>query len=267
MSHEIYPNAPIVLVACEIRHPSAPELSPREIRAFRAAFRERLPLFKPVESQTLEIVNGVPRSPVRETSPRFVSRDRTRAVTVARERVVIETTAYVGFDDLRASIEDAMNAVVEIRLPDGIERIGLRYIDEVRVPAGSDGGADWSEWVDQDVLGPSGRAEELGMKARDWQGLARFDAGKSHTLVVRYGPRTGFAVNPGEPLRRHPTEAAPGPFFLLDFDSFWESADDVPEFTTDGVVHRCDALHAPIRGLFETLITDRLRDEVLRHHG
>ena len=228
MTREIYPNAPIVLVACEIRHPSASDLTPREMRALREAFHDRLPLYKPVESQTLEIVNGVPQPSVRrETSPRFVSRDRTSAVTVANERVVIETTSYRGFDALRESIDHTVSTVAEIRPPDGVERIGLRYIDEVRVPADDGIDPDWSKWVASDVLGPSACGADFDMEARDWQGLVRFDAGEGRTLVIRYGPRSGFAVDPGAPLRRQVTETT-AQFFLLDFDSFWESGDAVP---------------------------------------
>jgi uncharacterized protein (TIGR04255 family) len=81
-------------------------------------------------------------------------------------------------------------------------------------------------------------------------------------LIVRYGPREGFAVAPGGPLQR--TTPPPGAFFLLDIDSFWLPTGDVPEFTVDMIVELCVDLHKPVSGLFERLITERLREEVLR---
>lgn len=36
----------------------------------------------------------------------------------------------------------------------GLERIGLRYILELRVPAGVDGRIEWSNWIDEQLLGP-----------------------------------------------------------------------------------------------------------------
>ena len=55
-----------------------------------------------------------------------------------------------------------------------------------------------------------------------------------------------------------------GPFFLLDFDSFWQPTDELPEFHPDELVERCDRLHTPIRRLFEGLITKDLREGVLK---
>ena len=79
--------------------------------------------------------------------------------------------------------------------------------------------------------------------------------------MLRYGPRTGYAVEPRGQLRRATTPT--GAFFLLDFDSFWETPDAAPEFETEELLAKCDDLHAPVRKLFEGLITPRLRKEVL----
>lgn len=57
----------------------------------------------------------------------------------------------------------------------------------------------------------------------------------------------------------------PGPLFKLDIDSFWQAADEVPEFDVDLILRQADALHEPVRGVFESVITDRLREEVLRN--
>lgn len=51
----------------------------------------------------------------------------------------------------------------------------------------------------------------------------------------------------------------------MDIDSFWAPSDGFPEFDIEMLLAMCDDLHAPVRSLFERLITDRLRKEVLRH--
>lgn len=48
---------------------------------------------------------------------------------------------------------------------------------------------------------------------------------------------------------------------MLDFDSFWEPL-DIPEFDPSSLADTCDELRAPVRKLFDLLITDRLRNEV-----
>ena len=69
-------------------------------------------------------------------------------------------------------------------------------------------------------------------------------------------------MDPAGDLKR--STPAPGPYFLLDIDSFWTPSDDVPVFDEDKIVSVCDDLHSPVRDMFEGLITERLRQEVLR---
>ena len=57
---------------------------------------------------------------------------------------------------------------------------------------------------------------------------------------------------------------SPGLLFKLDIDSFWQAVDEVPEFDVDPILNQADALHEPVRDVFEILITDRLREEMLR---
>jgi uncharacterized protein (TIGR04255 family) len=153
----------------------------------------------------------------------------------------------------------ALAARKEVSDPSGYERIGLRYLDEIRVPD-TNGTIDWSEWVHPSLL--SARPETpIDLPLSEWQGMSTFGPVDGRSLVLRFGPRTGYAVEPNGELKRGPTPT--GRFFLLDFDSFWESPSVIPEFEPGNMITRCDDLHAPIRTLFEGLITDRLRKEVL----
>ena len=105
----------------------------------------------------------------------------------------------------------------------GVERIGLRYVLEVRVPAGVDGRIEWANWIAEPLLGPQ-RIAPGGLTLTEWQGAAVYrepQPGKS--LIVRYGPGIGQALDPNYHLRRI-TPAQPGPFFLVDIDSFWTPA-------------------------------------------
>lgn len=44
-----------------------------------------------------------------------------------------------------------------------------------------------------------------------------------------------------------------------------QAADEVPEFDVELILRQADTLHEPVRGVFESVITDRLREEVLRN--
>jgi len=196
-----------------------------------------------------------------EEFPRYFSRDNTAAVSVRAEAIVVETTRYGRWEQLRDLVTEALEARQEVGGIDGVERVGLRYVNEIRVPG--EPVHDWGPWVDSTLLGPVPIGERLGLATSRWQGVTAFTAAPDRSVVLRYGPRDGFAVDPGGDLKR--STPTPGPFFLLDIDSFWTPAEEVPEFDLETLLATCDELHAPVRRLFERLISDRLRKEVLRH--
>jgi uncharacterized protein (TIGR04255 family) len=49
----------------------------------------------------------------------------------------------------------------------------------------------------------------------------------------------------------------------MDFDSYWEPA-DLPEFDVPSLINTCDLLHAPASAMFESFVTERLRNDVFR---
>lgn len=200
-----------------------------------------------------------PDGPSRKV-PRLLSRDSTTCVSFREGAIIVETTRYNGWERFRELIDDALHARLEVGDLDGVERVGLRYIDELRVPDQTD--TNWQQWVDESLLGPTQVGEKLGLQPTQWQGITIFTPGTDRTVALRYGPNEGYAVEPGGELKR-PTPV-PGPFFLLDIDSFWMPGEGDSEFDVDGLMAISDDLHTPVRELFENLITEELREEVLR---
>jgi uncharacterized protein (TIGR04255 family) len=258
---EVYPNAPVVLVALEVRHPIADQLTPAETRAIKKHLAKQFPLEVPGQIASLQVNPlGGAADVTNERFPRFLNRRKTVSISMRQEALVLEASEYPGWHDFKEIIGLTLGVRMEVAPVDGIVRVGLRYIDEVRVPG--EGDPDWSEWIDPSLLGP--RLADVGLPLNQWQGVGIYGSQPGQMLVARYGPRVGFAMDPGSDLRRaRPADG--GPFFLLDMDSFWTPDQDVPEFDLDTLVPRCDELHNPIRALFESMISDRLRDEVLRN--
>jgi len=260
---EIYPNAPVVLAAFEVRHPSVGALSQAQQHTLKQRLGRYVPILRTGQLTNIEATVGAgAQAPVVRTEqfPKYFSRDQTTAVSVRDGSIIVETTRYVGWEPFRALVGDALHARREVGEIDGVERVGLRYIDEIRVPGQE--GIDWEPWVDTSLLGPAPLGEKLGLSVVEWQGLTAFTPGANRSLVLRYGPRHGYAVEPGADLKR--STPNPGPFFLTDIDSFWIPSEGIPVFDVDQLVARSDELHAPVSKLFESLITDRLREEVLR---
>jgi uncharacterized protein (TIGR04255 family) len=182
------------------------------------------------------------------------------SVTVAPTALIVETTAYSRFEEFLDVVQRALEAVNNAVSLAGIQRVGLRYIDEIRV-AGVDAPVDWDGYINDGLLWATRLDPNL--HPQRTEGVAEFEMEGGYRTVMRFGAMSGRVVDPGGPLRVRRT--GDGPFFLIDLDSFWLPRDgDVPEFSVERVLDTCTELRKPIRGLFEASITDRLRDEVLR---
>ncbi|MBL8776496.1 MAG: TIGR04255 family protein [Acidimicrobiales bacterium] len=249
------------MVAVEARFPAATTaLRPPGQRALRDHLGSDW-VIEGAKEQTVEIAlaSGVPGNPVVKTEEvtRITMRDRTVAVTVRPERLTIEATSYRGYPAFREILRRAFEAVEDVLRPDGVIRLGLRYIDEIRVP-GLTEPSEWVEWIDPSLL--SSRAD--GLVAVEWTGAAQYQTGAEQRLVLRHGTSDGPVVDPSGPLRR-PLPPPTGPVFVLDFDSFWQP-DLIPAFRTPDLLVACDQLRGPARSLFDQLLTDRLIDDVFR---
>ncbi len=263
-SREVYPNASVVLAIVEIRHPTAGPLSRAAQLKVKQVFGDKLPLQRSATMMNVQAGVGTVPGVTAVRAPRYMSRDRTMSVTFRNEALIVETTRYERYEHLRDTVALAIEARQVAEPIDGIERLGLRYVDEIRVPDCGEA-PSWGCWVDSTLLGPSAIGARLGLEAKLWQGVTVFDNGPDRVVAVRYGPAEGYAVDPAGEMKR--SAPPPGPFFLLDLDSSWTPSADVPEFEANTILAACDELHRPIGMLFEGLITERLRKEVLRNAG
>ncbi len=260
-------NPPLALTVLEIRYTElAGGFEEEMLHIVRQAVRGRLPLLEPQIEEHIEMALGTsePIAVQRRTHLRLSSRDRTTALVVKQDALVVETTAYAGWSQsFRPLVEKAIRALKDANPPDGVRRVGLRYIDEIRVPGVGNESSDWTGYVNDHLLAAaSPEIIPSGMQAQQWQGIVQYRTSPSSALTVRYGPQYGHAVDPGGPTRRQ-NPPPPGHFFLLDSDSYWSDEEEVPEYDTEWIMERCDLLHSPASEFFDIAVTDRLRDEVL----
>lgn len=259
--HEVYPNAPVVVATVEVRHTETPNLTQPERKQVKQALRQWTPIQRSSKQVIVTGVLGATGSGDRvlEEFPKYFSRDSMLAISFRKEAVVIEATRYDGWLKFKEIIEATVGARAEIGVPDAVERVGIRYLNEIR-PQDA-GPIDWNDWLDSAVLGPIELGESVGLPAKQWQGQAIYGPEEGRSLVLRYAPGDGQAVETGQELVR--SKFTPGPFMWIDIDSFWLHDAELPEFDTEAITGRCDDLHTPLRTLFEKLITPKLR-EVLR---
>jgi len=250
MSHgEVYPNAPLALVAAEIRFPPVSErsLGMPVHRQIRDLMGDDWVIHNGT-TQTLEAGVGPagPQASLKsETVGRITSRSRTKIITVRPENLTVEVSDYIHFADFRDLLQRAAAAVEQVIKPDGVARAGLRYIDEVTVPEAT---PDWSKWLHGSLFPP---ALPPALVPTSWTGAVQYQVEDDQVVVFRYGPSDDPVVSSQGPLRR--TRVPKGPVFMLDFDSSWQPL-DIPRFSADSIVEVADRLRDPLRGLFDSLI-------------
>ncbi|MER6655246.1 TIGR04255 family protein [Streptomyces sp. NPDC000971] len=260
MGHrEIYPNSQLALTVVELRHTATPPLTDADQAALKSLLAEDFPLFRPARRVNVTMSNaGVTEN--QSVHPRFMARDNAASITFRTDAISVETTRYGRRSVLRELLRQAVDARQKVAPVDGIERLGIRYINEVRAPD-IEGPSSWSKWITKPLISITDLETTDGTALQSSQGMAVFGTA-SKGIVLRHGIFEGYAVNPAGDLRR-PTPP-PGPFYLVDLDCYWTPEDETPPLEWDLIESRYNDAGLAAYGLFEQLITDEYRQEVLR---
>lgn len=262
-SKEIYPNAPLQLVAFELRFPlTLKVIADETVSHFQEALSKDVPILEKVmEGGVAVSANGQQLLPAQQLYKLF-SKDRRSAVTLQQSAVVVESSHYQRYAVFRGLVERVLGALAEaVNIP-GIARVGLRYINEIRVPAEILGPADWGAYIARDLLQPLSLAPDL--PATEMMTRLSFSRGSGKSLAMIYGALPqGEIVGSSGPMAVREKDVST-PVFILDLDSAFTPPEGLDDFAPEHVIDICDDLRGPARDLFEASITDELRNEVLR---
>lgn len=195
-------RTPLKTMLCQAKFPVRSEfaapVAPSKIHEILA---RRLPRLVQEPQATL-VVAGSGVQAQSSTIWRLTTFDQTWSVLLAQDAVTVETTAYVDWADFRARFAETLDAVNQVVQLSARERIGLRYVNEIRAGANP----NWVDYINRDLLGWTADlalTQDLALHVSE----ARF-AVDEYLAILRYG-----VVRQVIPS----TEAAP-PFFLLDID-------------------------------------------------
>ena len=192
-----------------------------------------------------------------ERGLRLLNKARTASVALTGRSLAAEVTEYDGWDSFKPSFLRAIETVAESAAIVGVERVGLRYINEIRVPQEISDPSTWKGWINDDLLGFLDPIP--GYTPESFQAVTALTGDRGH-MVVRLAALDGEGVVSNQPLRR-PTQPVDGPFFVVDTDSYCDTpGEQMLEFTSDSLEPVLDELHEPIGALFQRTITDKLRD-------
>lgn len=256
MTPVLYRHAPLVLTVLELTHPEHP-LAASESQQIKAALQGSLPLLSNEQQveMRVELPSGVQQTSTIEWT-RFRSRDRRTMLSCSATKTTLETTAYQGWEAFRGLFDACLRARLDTSGLDSVERIGLRYIDEVRVAS-----KDWRRWIEPALLPPQPESLD-GLQAELQQSTVQYGTSDPAIMVtMRYG------LVDGPPAVSHPLrtdQPANGKYFLFDTDAAWTLPDDAPadEVDPDRISELAHSLHDRSKALFEWWPTPALRDEV-----
>lgn len=206
-------------------------------------------------SRTEVRVQKTPQGPVRDTRTinfpehNFWTADRDLHAAVCSEYTFIAQRQYGGYAPLREGFLELAEAV-SAQFPGlRIKRLGMRYVNEIKLPeadAGPGLGADfWEHYVNPLLLGGLRFAANDGAMARHMC-TTELNYGTDRA-TIRYGIFNGEYPRPNR--RRE---------FVLDVDTYCQT-----EMGPEGLAARLDDYHAAACQVFEAAVTDALRARMM----
>lgn len=203
------------------------------------------------KSKIHEIKFEAGEDPKSSTSDRFEfqTRDGRTGVVLTANAVALHTNNYRHFEEFLNVLEKAVRLINPILCIEFAERIGLRYVDLIRLADGE----RFDQYITAGILGPD--PSSLGMV----KSFSRFEmVGTSGvgTLALRHWQMSNGNFLPPDLLPStlvHPTSLAPDEqVSLLDFDHFAEKQFD---FDSEEIKRRAWQLHDNLDKTFRTVTT------------
>lgn len=211
-SRVVFERPPVVLTVFQVRFSNITEISDESyVESFRQAIAAKYPIFSPLKQVGVQFdtVSGQPQA-LETNHWRFSDEEENWSVVLAPDFLALETRRYEHFEDFLSQLRFVLDPLVEhIRPRVGI-RLGLRYINEIRI-----GTESLSSIVRQELLGP---LSVIGFEEYTAQSFQDITLGfpEDQTIQVRHG-----LFPDGTVVQPRPKEQAPtGPFYLLDFDAY-----------------------------------------------
>lgn len=238
--HRPLQNAALPLVVAQARFAgSAHSVSGRALEVLQGRMREvglDLPSVNPIQGADLVLGPGG-ASTTNSITGFQLTNDGGWTVSLTNEWVTLETAAFTGYQsEFGPMLANVLRAASEAMEPVAVARLGLRFVNVLELPHGT----DWTEWLHSAVLGALGTPD-----------LARGLIGQSQQLIFRVAEGVSSAVRSGP----QPGNAA----YLLDIDTFSEPT---LVWNTERVVDGFATLNSHGVALFQALITPAMLKEL-----
>lgn len=255
---EVFPDAPLALVAAEIRFTDAARLRQQQTKdEVTIALEERFPFAEPLQQTDVSLTPVTQPQVQQRIGVVLKNATSTETLTIMSESLTYETIAYKDFDDLLDAVTAACDALIAAKVRPALRRVGLRYIDEVRVDEKITDVRQWGKWIDHRLVDQFAVGSDDAPVTMS-QGINTYDLGEGKGLNFRYAALDQGPVVVPQFLKRPAIES--GPFFVLDFDGFHDfSGGQTVTLSSAAVRESLTDAHVPCGTAFQRSITDEAR--------
>lgn len=245
--HPSYKNPTIVQVTCEIGFTSSREKRLSASELYRI-FGQEFPEIQPVGNLSVQLVIGqpppiLPQDPPQSqdaTAFRFATSDGRRFVQISKSNFVYQSNeAYPGWADFSRKIIDLWHAVAGHMEPNGVVKVGVRYINRIVKTRGHANLSDWLKSTDDIPLA-------LIQSKDHFLGRIESSSSASHLRLITLA---------GEP----PGPDWPAGSIIMDIDRI-----STEQFDADSKIisQKLEDLHEDVWAAFSAAATDTLKQHL-----
>lgn len=239
-------NHQLAQVLCQIRFSTVLRINQDDaVIAFQEAIRQTYPRYAKQQAMGVLVTpQGIQHQQAAAAQHRFDDSEGIFTAVLAPDFVALETSQYADIDDFVSRVETLATAVQEHYAPAEMQRVGLRFINELRL-TDPDPKAEMREAISPALLGPVGAEELVGGVGAAQQVLEL--RGDTSRMLVRHGLdlQGGTTVVPLGETQPDPRQAFP--FYLMDIDAF---AEQPVRYSVDGIEATLREFNDDVRSLF-----------------
>lgn len=227
-------NSPLALVVAQLQFPAIISVQTDEtlLARFQDQIRSRYPYLFFGQQFGLNIgPQGVEQQQTPSRIYQFADAEQRWMVTLTANSISLEARDYTDYEDFSERLLRILASAREVYKIDIRQRLGLRYVNEIRHQNAQSPG-DWSSLINPQLLGPLAETGLSSLITSSYQ-EAVLQLGNGR-LTLRHGHfAQGTTVAP-LPGSAPPMDA--GPFYLLDFDAYDETGRDLDDHTLDNLL-------------------------------
>lgn len=250
----VYEHPPLALALCQIRYATKYGSGDSGVALFQEAVEAEYPNPEErFEAASIEIGGAVGRVGLQTSPPsplwRFTDKTGDWTITLTKSFITLETRTYTDFGEFLRRLKWVLRIVVETVKPGKATRVGLRYINEIRVEH-----RQWDRVLRKDLIG----ILAIDAFRENCEQSTQFVALKADDAKINFNH--GYYPEGTTVIPKQGTNAGSKPFYLIDIDMYREFRPSETFKVDSGNISKyVQKYHDTVAELFRWCTTDEYR--------